>query len=48
VWCHAILFGRLYQIRSQLAKECYQAFLGVLIDLIMLHYWVLGLDYQSI
>jgi hypothetical protein len=29
-------------------KEWYQAFLGVLIDLIMLHYWVLGLDYQSI
>ena len=29
-------------------KEWYQAFFWVLIDLIMLHYWVLGLDYQSI
>ena len=29
-------------------KELYQAFLGVLIDLIMMHDWVLGLDYQNI
>jgi hypothetical protein len=29
-------------------KEWYQAFFGVLIDLIILYYWVLGLDYQSI
>ena len=34
--------------RLEHTKEWYQAFFWVLIDLIMLHYWVLGLDYQSI
>jgi len=30
------------------SKDQYQAFWGVLIDLIIVHDWVLGLDYQSI